>query len=486
MSMNVSLYQNAKVNNLNRMGYWNSLSEQSSYFDGLAMYRENTPTVALGEPLRLKSSVSDLLRYTYGSIDYGDGFRFYFSIDRVEMVTETMSNVYYTIDAYETLVKQRPFSFGRAHLTRYPDQLGKVMLAYSPNVTYERVVRQAGDYVSLVAVRWDSVQNEYSVYTIMEPWNDCNALFDGGWFTKYNIPGTISDIIVTGVTLGRLNDAVGMESYSGLNPSFIGEDRLFGVRKPTIASSHTISQGIRDNRGAIIFQAEPNQTYTVESAILSPSLENVNIELRLKNVETETERYIKLPLEPVSFMIDQWQEYSYRQRTIDKEQRNLQMNKALVNGAISSLGSGVSSAGFGQLSQAGGKASGTMGLLGGLGSLIGTLGEYGSNAFFSGNEQNLIDQQVQFANDMLESLGDATAYEIGQFKKMGIVTITSDADDNNAKDIESNGYNVDYSVDSFASYFKKGCIQGDVEIMNAPVDWIVQIQQRFANGVMIV
>lgn len=486
MTMQVALYQNAKVNNANRLGYWNTLTEQTNYFNSLPRYEENTPTVALGEPLRLKNSVTNLLRYSYGSIDYGDGFRYYFSIDNIEMVTETMSLVNYTIDAYETLIKQRPFTFGRANLKRYPEQLGKIRLSYSPNVTYERMLKQSDNYVSLVVLRWDSVTNEYSVYIIMEPWDDCNALFDGSWFNKYNLPGTISDILITGVTLGRLNETVGIHAIGGMNPIYIGGTPLFGENKPKISSTYTTAQALRDNRGTIIFQAEPNESYTIDNVILSPSLENINFDIILKNDNTETYRYIKLPLEPVSFMIDQWQEYSYRQRTIDKEQRNLQMNQALVNGAISSLGAGVSSAGFGQLADASKGASKTMGLLGGLGSLIGTLGQYASSAFFSGTEQNLIDQQIQFANDMLESLGDATAYEIGHLKKMGIVSITSDADLNNEKDIESNGYNVDFSVKDFSTYFKKGYIMGDIEILNAPKDWVAQIQTRFISGVEVV
>lgn len=133
--MTVSLYKGCKVDNRTKMGLWSTLDRQRNYFDSLEKYNESVQTVKLGQPLSLRRSIKDLLDYNYGSIDYGDGFRFYFSIDDLEMTTETITEVHYTIDCYETLVKQKPFRFGRANISRYPTRLGKFQMSYDPSFT---------------------------------------------------------------------------------------------------------------------------------------------------------------------------------------------------------------------------------------------------------------------------------------------------------------------------------------------------------------
>ena len=104
MVMTVKLFKNSMVDGITRLGLWDTKASQIAYFDTLSSKTYTTNTVKLGDNLRINDKLSNLLGYGYGYIDYGDGFRYYFSVGDLIMVTETMTDISYTIDCYDTAI----------------------------------------------------------------------------------------------------------------------------------------------------------------------------------------------------------------------------------------------------------------------------------------------------------------------------------------------------------------------------------------------
>ena len=98
-----------------------SLEDQKTYMARYDSFEVEVNTVRLGEPLRIARSLSEMVDYSYGWITYDDsGYRYYFYVVDLAMITETQTEVRYNIDTYETLVHQTGISFTDVHLLNAP------------------------------------------------------------------------------------------------------------------------------------------------------------------------------------------------------------------------------------------------------------------------------------------------------------------------------------------------------------------------------
>lgn len=98
-----------------------SLEDQKTYMARYDSFEVEVNTVRLGEPLRIARSLSEMVDYSYGWITYDDsGYRYYFYVVDLAMITETQTEVRYNIDTYETLVHQTGISFTGVHLLNAP------------------------------------------------------------------------------------------------------------------------------------------------------------------------------------------------------------------------------------------------------------------------------------------------------------------------------------------------------------------------------
>lgn len=498
MSMSVTLYQGAKVNGTSRMGLWASLTEQKDYFDSLSRITYSTGTVKLGEPLRLNATVSTIMSYDYGAIDYGDGFRYYFTINDLQMVTETLTDVYYSIDCYETLVCQKPFNYGRAHIIRYPDQIGKPMLSYEPNIITKVKSHTLVLTYNLIAVAWGSADNHY--YTILIPSTNTHHIttddwFNGSWFSKikaiYSLQlsdVTESDIIITGIVPGVIDGVTDTQVYNDLVEE-MGITANSVLDANTVSSDHTKISVIKDCRGNIVYTCPIGHSYDISSPISTLiSITNISLMITLTKTGTSgntTKEYVRIPCENVSWVIDSWQEYAVRQRQVDIETRNNQNTKSLVSGLIQASESAVMGSLFGGGGK-GGLTSAQGAIAGAGGGLVSALGNYAVNMLYAGKEQGLIDKSYQYANDMLINMGDFSYSELHEYK-VGLYNLEYDSVEQNTNDIEVNGYPVSVSVDSFNNYIKKGKIQAEIEILDiSSKSWKDEIQTRFSQGVYLV
>ena len=98
-----------------------NLEDQKTYMARYDSFEVEVNTVRLGEPLRIARSLSEMVDYSYGWITYDDsGYRYYFYVVDLAMITETQTEVRYNIDTYETLVHQTGISFTDVHLVNAP------------------------------------------------------------------------------------------------------------------------------------------------------------------------------------------------------------------------------------------------------------------------------------------------------------------------------------------------------------------------------
>lgn len=98
-----------------------NLAQQEQYMGSYENFEVEVNTVRLGEPLRIARSLSEMVDYSYGWITYDDsGYRYYFYVVDLAMITETQTEVRYNIDTYETLVHQTGIHFDDVHLLNAP------------------------------------------------------------------------------------------------------------------------------------------------------------------------------------------------------------------------------------------------------------------------------------------------------------------------------------------------------------------------------
>lgn len=102
MTMTVTLVSGAYPDNRQHAGIYASAAAQTSYFDSLNKITRECKTVPLGADIYFSGTIEELRGRDYGWIDYGDGFRYYFSIYDFDFVSTETTRILYKIDVYET------------------------------------------------------------------------------------------------------------------------------------------------------------------------------------------------------------------------------------------------------------------------------------------------------------------------------------------------------------------------------------------------
>ena len=117
------------------------LAQQKDYMARFESFEVEVNTVRLGEPIRIARSLSELIDYSYGWITYDDsGYRYYFYVVDLAMITETQTEVRYNIDTYETLVHQTGISFTDVHLLNAPESVLRGMTRANDDRTWMKNV----------------------------------------------------------------------------------------------------------------------------------------------------------------------------------------------------------------------------------------------------------------------------------------------------------------------------------------------------------
>ena len=494
--MTVKLFKNSKVDGISRLGLWDTKASQIAYFDTLSSKTYTTNTVKLGDNLRINDKLSNLLGYGYGYIDYGDGFRYYFSVGDLIMVTETMTDISYTIDCYDTAITQLDnWAMKRASISRYPSKNeGFLRVPYEPNyyITTSKTKMGGGD---LIALCYDESGNSITLIVHM-PYT---YLIDGTWMVnqqKY----TPADIIACGIVSTSFSKE-DIENLAGFTFDYEDESGNFiaGALSFTRALTATgIASGgytltndgftwneVYDMRGNSVFKCPLGATLTYVDGYISISATSISEVYRYTDSKSSEYYKIVIPAEMPVIRSDEFAEYRKRGRAIDIESRNMSINQNFMSGLVNIGGSaltGVIGGGTTGMSATAGA------MLGAGAGALGAIGNYAISSFYEPKEQNLIDKKYRLVNHSLLNFGSASA-DIFKHYNGGVKEISWDDESKDiySRDVAENGYYVSSTTDDFNGSLLKGAITADVEVIgDLPMSWKEQIHTRFATGVKMV
>lgn len=163
MTMTVTLVSGAYPDNRQHAGIYTGAAAQTFYFNSLNKITRECKTVPLGADIYFSGTIEELRGRDYGWIDYGDGFRYYFSIYDFDFVSTETTRILYKIDVYETYLFHG-LRFGRAALERAPQDIGRPMMAIGSDHTWVASIQPwEGFHVGVTG--WSS-ENNISMNTV--------------------------------------------------------------------------------------------------------------------------------------------------------------------------------------------------------------------------------------------------------------------------------------------------------------------------------
>ena len=491
--MTVTLYKNCNVDGITRIGRWGSTANQIAYLNTFTKkVYDDVPTVRLGEPLTIGDRLNNLIEYNYGCIDFGDGFRYYFAVADLSMLTETMTKISYTVDVWDTVIAQIGNPVSRAVITRYSQPKGKVVIPYEPI----RKVETQTSYISphsLVALYWDSKDN--NPYTMVFPISsseDMKKAVTGLWFPYDNSSWSASGVWSCGIIPYSFTDLDNNWTRIESNSKVYAKMTIIDYSIPNpfnrsvLTNTGTEYDEIRDLRGNPIFTCPYGETLTFSKGTIDISASSITMRYTYYNQDNKFYDVI-IPSEIPTVFTDSWQEYQLRQRELDIENRNLQINQQLLTGVANTATSAVMGAFMGPI---GGMTAGAGAALSGGSGLISTLGNYAIQSVYSPKIQALTDKAYVYANDTLTVMGSASLFMFNTWKG-GLFRMSWDSEslDTYNYDVQKNGYYTFYVPDDPAESLTDyaGPVTADVDVTGPiPTAWKEQIHTRFQNGVVFI
>lgn len=524
--MTVKLFKNSKVDGITRLGKWADKSAQITYFDTLTSKTYTTNTVKLGDNLRINDRLSNLLGYGYGYIDYGDGFRYYFLVGDLIMVTETMTDISYTIDCYDTAITQTNISLARATISRYPQLISDDRYPLTPNFyTSSKRMDPIRYALCFTFTETEGKQLLFGILTYIPGSTQAITIDDfmkgiqnGTWVEWLNSSQNEYDFTASSVWTASIVPIFGEFAdtayYQFDNVAFIDTDptaayapyyntknHQFLVSKSyadcrialsstaitnwSVGENSLIEYGaIKDCRGNTVYQFEPNTAYTLTEMTISFSASSIDLKCKYLR-DNKDLILVTIPAETIDVYVDAWNEYRFRQRQYDIELRQMQLNQQFLQGAVSLGENAVSGMASGGLAGIGAKAGAGAGAGAGAISLV---GNYVIGSYYGNKEQKITDRQYKSANDTLNQRGNNLSAILDSNLAGPCIESWDDASALTHNETAlRNGYYVYKVVKTFSDYITVGPITADVEILgDIPQVWKDQIHDRFSNGVMIV
>lgn len=491
MAMTVTLYKKCGVDGITRVGRWDTLANQLKYLNKFEpKVFENVPTVRLGEPLTLNARLNTLIEYNYGSIDFGDGFHYFFSVADLSMRTETLTDVSYTLDCWDTVIAQIGNPVSRAIVTRYGKKKGITNVPYNPlsTVDTDKSYLVPG---SIVGFYKDNANNELTIMAPIANSIDKERAIGGTWYPYDNSDWPATNLFSCGIIPYTFTDLSNwVKITSNVDCYYFNAIQQTEITNPfnrsTLMNNGTEWDEIRDLRGNVVFTCPYDETLTYVKGTIDISASS--IQMRYTYVNTNGKYYdVVVPAEIPAVFADAWQEYQARQREIDIETRNLQINQQLYTGIANSVTSAATGAIMGPVGGLTAKAG--AGVAGGSG-LISTLGTYAVQSIYSPQQQAITDRAYHYANDALTMCGSA-CYSMFNNWKGGLFHVKWDDTslDTYNYDVQMNGYYTRYVPDDPAVALLEyaGPITADLDVTGSiPTAWKEQIHDRFLNGVVFV
>lgn len=505
MAMRLTLVKGCPLNGTSYASNFATLTQQLNFINSFPFKRYTVNTVRLGETIRLGDSVSNLMGYNYGYIDYGDGFCYFIAVTSISMVTETQSEITYFVDAYETVCNQSNLAFKQCYITRYPVQRGDVHLSTEPYywyVNHERNLIAGCTFIALASVEANNTSQCYCFVIPINTTNNFREVLRGDWINNVNVNPALlpSDVYIACICpfpLVNYSSAI-WTNYAKPDtslpilgsPLYKSLDWIDNLGFDSLSSDLFTRGQIRDMRNNVVWECPVGRTYNVQGARLVISATACNVNIKLVDANNNVDyRVINIPCEMVDIYDDSWKEYQGRQRDTDKTLRQMDYNKEALSGLANIVNGGITGSMAGSLSSAGGGLGAIAGVAGGL---IGTLGTYAINQYYDPKYQEQYDRSYARQEDNLLLAGNVTE-DMYLNNYAGKVNVYPDpiSKAQYDKEFANYGYPTVLYLDSDPRINGNervvGCIRGSVNITaDCPADWITQIASRFDMGIYFI
>lgn len=494
-----------------------SLATQSAYFDGLEHVDYETPTFVVGTPIRVvASSVQQVMSYPYGYINV-DGFRWYFVVVSVSMISKNLIEIDYQIDAYETAQHQLNLHIRRATVRR----IGHVMTNGQTDVTVIEPYTPR-DIVQVFKVRTSSVimmftyRKQDKMYngfivpatpTALQKTDFVRAVCTGEWLGAYASTLSIqeSDVWFAGVVFSDIVPAE-LTTAGWLFQSTEGGYSLYvdGVPESSTSPASPFTKDydtplqlynnvyewieLDDTRGNCLFKAPPYMPAYVSSVTADFTASSASLRYEVGYSGSSGSRIVSVSAEPVDLFVDSYKEYLYRQRDADLRLRQISMDQSAVQGIANIGQSAIGGALAGSLVPGIGTVAGA--LAGTAVSVGGILGSSVISSHYGKEAQQATDDMYRRTLDTMTQAGAVGAGLLQDWaphhfvkKRWEPATMQQYLDD-----VNTNGYYVNAYFPDFDAYegLTGGPITMDCEVLgNIPALWANSISERFAQGIKV-
>ena len=467
--MKIRLLKGCPVNGSSVCTNCATKADQEAYFDKFEHIDHEVNTVRMGEPFRIADSIEHLMPYNYGYIQYEDGgFRYYFYVADMAMITETQTEIRYNLDPYEITCFQGGLEVTRAYVTRHPRDAYCKDLPITPRA-WDRTPITEHTGCTLLIMFGQNRSYKYGDTTLgptvgfsmlvipLENYDQYREALNGIWYLwvdedkmKFS-NGTVvkqeflsSDVYSCCIVPFKVEIPEGNPNVrSGVLPTTNGiYFDIYWLKTPqmlkiadlgftSITSSVWFRNEIVDMRGNPLYECPIGETWEVstpfiihydevgvpdvltdvQTGVVYPTASGTIVLIRLKNGNSYHDVF--MPCESVDVISDRWREYYYRSRDVEQNLRSLDRNSQLVNGLANSVTMGASNAtsvligGWGGPTARAGNAIGA-GAAGVLGGMVSAVGGWAIDAYYDPKYQQQYDRRAISEADPLSSIGSMT------------------------------------------------------------------------------
>lgn len=206
---------------------------------------------------------------------------------------------------------------------------------------------------------------------------------------------------------------------SGLTYPSIESD-LEGTQYPVLNGTDTVRgllSGICDERGNILFTFK-DKTYQYVRFYCAVNISMASCELDIVfNGDSEgfisghtSDSMVTYSCRPIDVIANSWQEYLFRQRAADIENRRIQNNTALAGGVGGAASGAMTGALMGSIVPGIGTAAGA--IAGAVTAIAGSAVNYGVQSVYGDKMQRVTDKLYQLAQDKVAVNGMITSYQL--------------------------------------------------------------------------
>lgn len=528
----ITLYKDAKFDIFKRMSNFESKSARDAYYNGLIKLTLNARYNKIGEPFLVDNDISTLSGYTSGKVNY-KGLDWFFTVTDLYVIAEGITEVRYTLNAWETFRYGGNLTLGAGQITRkgLPNDETEILInsgyvrssiepiAYNI-VDVDTELGNGRRKPCVLAIGRDNTADFTQIICLDIEDNSRNhALTNTSAFAKY-----ILDAMVEAVPNFEL---IGMW-YSSYEPDITQwtntnknrvyyvkvDESTFNMSKLLINCNVTGIEGntfynntygfyaITDERGNIVYNVADgcliSTSYSMVLNITMSSCQWIGIVTYTQGSKvTKFSDIFSIACEPLDFFNDAWATYQSTQRQIDIDSRVVENNTSFFSSVANAGTSALTGAMMGAI--AGPIGAGLGAVLGAGASVVGgAVSSLISGAYTNPKEQELVDETYKRASDNLSLQGNGVN---GVMFKAEFIDSSSTPVDRFGAGFKR--FNFDYMTimkiqgeeavygvpvniitSDVDSEIDNGPFQAICEVNGIPADWAGQVQQRLTDGVI--